>query len=336
MTLPSPLALTMGEPAGIGGDITIKAWANKKQNNIPAFFVIDDPERLRSLARRLRVDIPIKEIRSAEAADKTFSEALPVLSLGMDVRSQPGRPSEKTVKAVIRSIETAVKLVMSKSAGAVVTNPISKETLITGGFEFPGHTEFLAHLAKSEQSPVMMLASPELRVVLATIHVSISDAIKQLSVERIIHVGKTCNDALKNDFGIAKPKIAVAGLNPHAGENGLMGSEEIKIIIPAIKALQDSGVDAFGPYPPDTMFGKRERGKYDAALCMYHDQGLIPLKTIGFDQGVNVTLGLPFIRTSPDHGTAFDIAGSGNASEESLVAALKLAAQMQSTKSKKE
>jgi len=336
MTLPSPLALTMGEPAGIGGDITIKAWANKKQNNIPAFFVIDDPARLRSLARRLRVDIPIKEIRSAEAADKTFSEALPVLSLGMDVKSQPGKPSEKTVKAVIRSIETAVKLVMSKSAGAVVTNPINKATLITGGFEFPGHTEFLAHLAKSEQNPVMMLASPELRVVLATIHVSISDAIKQLSAERIIHAGKICSDALKNDFGIVKPKIAVAGLNPHAGENGLMGSEETKIIIPAIKALQDFGIDASGPYPPDTMFGKRERAKYDAALCMYHDQGLIPLKTIGFDQGVNVTLGLPFIRTSPDHGTAFDIAGSGDVSEESLVAALKLAAKMQSTKSKKE
>ena len=331
-----PLALTMGEPAGIGGDISIKTWANRKHNNVPIFFIIDDPERLRSLARRLGIDMPIKEIQSAEAADKTFSEALPVLSLGVNVKSQPGKPTGNTAKAVIKSIETAVKLVMGGSAGAVVTNPINKAVLISEGFEFPGHTEFLAHLAKCQQSPVMMLTSPELRVALVTIHVSISNAVKQLSAERIIHVAKVCNAALKNDFGIANPKIAVAGLNPHAGESGLMGNEEIEIILPAIKALQDDGIDAFGPYPPDTMFGKRERKKYDVALCMYHDQGLIPLKTIGFDQGINVTLGLPFIRTSPDHGTAFDIAGSGSASEESLVAALKAAAQMQLTSNTKE
>lgn len=331
-----PLALTMGEPAGIGGDITLKAWANKRKSSVPPFFVIDDPERLRALSRLLNIDIPIKEIKSAESADKAFSEALPVLAIGIKVKSKPGKPSSANNKAVIRSIEIATDLAMHGRAGAVVTNPINKAVLIEGGFKFPGHTEFLAHLAKSVQSPVMMLTSPQLRVALATIHVSIKNAVEQLSVESIVHVGKICHHSMINDFAIDNPIIAVAGLNPHAGEGGIMGTEEIKIITPAINVLRDIGINVVGPLPPDTMFSERERKKYDVALCMYHDQGLIPLKTIGFDQGINITLGLPFIRTSPDHGTAFDIAGSGSASEESLVNALKTAAQMQLNRSTKD
>ena len=328
MTTHHPLVLTMGEPAGIGGEITLKTWANKKQNRVPPFFIIDDPSRLRGLGRRLKIDIPIKEIRSPEAAEKTFDEALPVLALPMEVKTKPGNPTTDTAKAVISSIETAVKLVQDGRAGGVVTNPIAKAVLNDAGFQFPGHTEFLAHLAEIKDPPVMMLASPELRVVLATIHVSLKNSVEQLSKEKIIHVGKICFNALRDDFAIAKPRIAVAGLNPHAGEEGSMGDEEIEIIIPAIKALQDEGIDAFGPYPPDTMFTPSARKEYDAALCMYHDQGLIPLKTLGIEKGVNITLGLPFVRTSPDHGTAFDIAGSGNASEDSLVAALKTASAM--------
>ena len=323
-----PLALTMGEPAGIGGEITLKIWANKKQNQVPPFFIIDDPSRLRMLARRLKIDIPIKEIRSPEAADKTFDEALPVLALPMEVKTKPGKPTTDTAKAVIYSIESAVKLVQDGRAGGVVTNPIAKSVLSEAGFKFPGHTEFLAHLSGIEKDPIMMLASPELRVALATIHVSLKNAIEQLNKEKIIHVGKVCFESLRTDFAIAKPKIAVAGLNPHAGEKGSMGKEEIEVIIPAIKALQDAGINALGPYPSDTMFTATARKEYDVALCMYHDQGLIPLKTLGIDKGVNITLGLPFVRTSPDHGTAFDIAGSGDASEDSLVAALKMAAEM--------
>lgn len=330
-----PLALTMGEPAGIGGEITLKAWANKKQKQVPSFFIIDDPSRLRDLARRLKLDIPIKEISSAESADKTFDEALPVLALPMDVKAKPGKPTADTYKAVIHSIETAVKLVQEGRAGGVVTNPISKVVLTDAGFKFPGHTEFLAHLAGIEKDPIMMLTSPELRVALATIHVSLKNAIEQLNKEKIIHVGRVCFDALSTDFGIKNPIIAIAGLNPHAGEKGSMGIEEIEIIIPAIEVLQGEGINAIGPQPSDTMFTATARKKYDVAICMYHDQGLIPLKTLGIEKGVNITLGLPFVRTSPDHGTAFDIAGSGKASEESLVAALNMAAEMCSARSEK-
>lgn len=323
-----PLALTMGEPAGIGGEIALKTWMDRKNNQVPPFFIIDDPTRLRSLARFLKLNMPIKEIKSPEAALKTFFEALPVLALPMAVKSKPGNPSPDTAKAVIKSITTAVDLVRDNRAGCVVTNPINKAVLTAGGFKFPGHTEFLAHLAGIEHAPVMMLAAPQLRVALATVHVSIKSAIEQLDMEKIIHVGRVCSKALQTDFAIAKPKIAVAGLNPHAGEAGTMGSEETEIIIPAIKALQDEGIDATGPYPPDTMFSENTRKQYDVAICMYHDQGLIPLKTLNMDEGINITLGLPFVRTSPDHGTAFDIAGSGVASEHSLVAALNGGAKM--------
>ena len=228
---------------------------------------------------------------------------------------------------VIKAIADAVGLVQARRAAALVTNPIQKETLYQAGFPHPGHTEFLGELAGGAR-PVMMLVCPELRVVPVTVHMALAAALKALTREEIVAVGRIAAKALRNDFGIARPRLAVAGLNPHAGEHGTMGSEEITTVEPAIAALCADGIDAFGPLPPDTMFHAGARKNYDAALCMYHDQALIPLKTIDFDSGVNITLGLPFIRTSPDHGTACDIAGKGIANPASLLAALDLAAAM--------
>ncbi|MCR4378357.1 MAG: 4-hydroxythreonine-4-phosphate dehydrogenase PdxA [Rhodospirillales bacterium] len=324
--IPSPLALTMGDPAGVGGDITLKAWL--KRDVCPPFFVIDDIERLTALAARLNLNIPIHAIDSPAQAMDIFTTALPILHQPLAVPSIPGKPDAANARATLAAIERAVALVQSGQAAAVVTNPISKDVLYGAGFKFPGHTEFLAHLAGGGAQPVMMLACEKLRVVLATVHVSLKDAIAQLSTDGICTIARITHAALKRDFAIADPVLAVAGLNPHAGEGGAMGREEIDIIAPAIRHLQNEGINAQGPYPPDTLFTSKALPTYDAALCMYHDQGLIPLKTLDFERGVNATLGLPFVRTSPDHGTAFDIAGTGKASELSLIAALNMAAQM--------
>jgi 4-hydroxythreonine-4-phosphate dehydrogenase len=323
----APLALTMGEPAGIGGEIAIKAWIGRRPGAAP-FFVIDDPERLQRLARRLGLALPVRAIRSPAEAMGAFAGALPVLPLTLPVPPLPGRPDPANAAAVIGAIETAVELAMSGRAAAVVTNPIHKATLYDAGFKHPGHTEFLAALAGMSTPPVMMLAADELRVVPVTVHLSLKDALARLSTEIIVEAGRITATALKRDFGVARPRLAVAGLNPHAGEQGALGSEEAAIVAPAVAALRRAGIDARGPLAPDAMFTADARKTYDAALCMYHDQALIPIKTIAFDRAVNVTLGLPFVRTSPDHGTAFDIAGTGKAGESSLVAALALAAAM--------
>jgi len=327
---PLPLALTMGEPAGVGGDITLKAWL-RRDEDLPVFFAIDDPGRLIKLAKHLHLDVPVRIVSDPLDAQDCFHEALPVLSEPLATPPIAGAPDPQNAKAVINAIERAVALTTSARAGAVVTNPISKDVLYQAGFKFPGHTEFLAHLASSvagdDVKPVMMLACDKLRVVLATVHVSVRDAVEQLNAETIIEVARITHAALKRDFAIAHPIIAVAGLNPHAGEGGAMGREEIEIIAPAIERLKAEGVNAVGPMPPDTMFTAHALPTYDAALCMYHDQGLIPVKTLDFN-GVNITLGLPFVRTSPDHGTAFNIAGTGKASEESLMAALRMADRM--------
>ncbi|MBL4613387.1 MAG: 4-hydroxythreonine-4-phosphate dehydrogenase PdxA, partial [Magnetovibrio sp.] len=253
--------------------------------------------------------------------------ALPVLSEPLPNPSTPGSPDKANAASVIKSTERCVALTQSGEAAGVVTNPIAKEVLYDAGFKFPGHTEFLAHLG-GDVKPVMMLACDKLRVVLATVHVSVLDAVKQLNADTICEVARITHASLKRDFGIFDPTIAVAGLNPHAGEGGAMGVEEIDIIAPAIKTLRAEGINAIGPMPPDTMFTAQALPTYDAALCMYHDQGLIPIKTLDFERGVNATLGLSFVRTSPDHGTAFDIAGTGKGSEESLMAALRMADQM--------
>jgi 4-hydroxythreonine-4-phosphate dehydrogenase len=327
-----PLALTMGEPAGIGGEIALKAWLEFR-GNLPPFYLIDDPDRLAALARRLDWPVPIRPIDAPNRAPSVFANALPVLPIDRPLRAEPGHPDPGDAPAILGAIQTAVRDVRNGRAAALVTNPIQKESLYRAGFHHPGHTEYLAELAGAAEPPVMMLACPGLRVVPVTIHVALRRAIESLSSAAIVHAGRITEAALRRDFGVGSPVLAVAGLNPHAGEAGSIGREEIEVIEPAIAELRAAGVDARGPLPPDTMFHAEARRAYDAALCMYHDQALIPIKTIDFHGGVNVTLGLPFVRTSPDHGTALAIAGRGAARPDSLVAALRLAAEMAARRS---
>ncbi|MGH6968077.1 MAG: 4-hydroxythreonine-4-phosphate dehydrogenase PdxA [Stellaceae bacterium] len=323
----APLALTMGEPAGIGGEIALKAWRERVARAVPPFFVIDDPTRLAALAQAIGLDAPVHEIRDAGEATRVFPDAVPVLAQALPHQPVPGRPDPANAPAVIAAIEKAVALVRDRRASAVVTNPIQKETLYAAGFAYPGHTEFLGALAHVAH-PVMMLAGPELRVVPVTVHLSLADALAALSTAAIVTCGRVTAAALRRDFGITRPRLAVAALNPHAGEAGAMGHEERDIIAPAVAALATQGIDAGGPAPADTLFHADARKRYDAVLCMYHDQALIPLKTLDFERGINITLGLPFIRTSPDHGTAIDIAGRGIANPASLIAALTTAGAM--------
>ncbi len=310
------LALTMGDPAGIGGELTVQAWQALRGNG-PAFTAIDDPARLRG--------IPVRAVRSLAEAAAVFAEALPVLPIELAAAAVPGHPDSRNAAAVIASIERAVRLAKAHEATGVVTNPISKAVLYAAGFPHPGHTEFLAALTGCAH-PVMMLANHFLRVVPVTIHVGLRAALDSLTAEAIVVTSRITAAALRTQFGIAAPRLAMAGLNPHAGEGGAMGDEEARLILPAIAVLRAEGIDVTGPHPPDTLFTPTARGGYDAAICMYHDQALIPLKTLDMASGVNITLGLPIIRTSPDHGTAFDIAGQGRADPASLIAALRLAA----------
>ncbi|HEY5299817.1 MAG TPA: 4-hydroxythreonine-4-phosphate dehydrogenase PdxA [Acetobacteraceae bacterium] len=320
----TPIALTMGDPAGIGGELSLRAWLA----TAPCFAVLDDPERLRNLARGLRLDVPVVEIADITAASTVFANALPVLPIRLPMPAQAGRPNGANAPAIIASIERATRLAQAGQAGAVVTNPISKAVLYDAGFRYPGHTEFLAVLTGVPGREVMMLASPLLRVVPITTHISLRRALEMMTTKTIAAAARTTHAALRDDFGITHPRLAVAGLNPHAGEGGALGNEEAEIIVPAISALRAEGLDVSGPWPPDTMFTEAARARYDAAICMYHDQALIPLKTLDMRLGVNVTLGLPIVRTSPDHGTAFDIAGHGVADPTSLIAALHLAAEL--------
>lgn len=322
-----PIALTMGEPAGIGGEISLKAWLNRRETATP-FFVIDDPDRLRFLAALIGVDVPVAEIEAPEDAAARFADALPVLPEALPATVKPGQIDPANAAAVITVIDRAVELARHGRAAAVVTNPIHKKSLYDAGFKYAGHTEYLAALAGGDARPVMMLACPGLRVVPVTVHLSLRDAIDALNTSDIVHCTCVAADALKRDFGIAEPTVAVASLNPHAGEDGAFGREEQEIIRPAVEKLKSLGITATGPTPADSLFHERIRPAYDAVVCMYHDQALIPLKTIDFDRGVNITLGLPFVRTSPDHGTAIEIAGTGAAREDSLVAALSMAASM--------
>lgn len=333
-----PLALSVGDPSGIGPEIAIAAWQARHDLNVPPFYLLADPDLIVSRARSMGLSVNMALVEPASAAAQ-FEAALPVCPLTAKMVDQSGAPDQSNAAGTIEAIERAVADVFAGLADAVVTCPIAKKPLYDAGFAFPGHTEFLGHLAQQKTGmkalPVMMLAGPELRTVPVTIHIALADASRQLTRDLIVETAEITARDLVERFGIAHPRLAIAGLNPHAGENGSMGMEDETIVRPAVEALQRLGIDARGPLPADTMFHARARASYDVAICMYHDQALIPAKTLAFDEAVNVTLGLPFIRTSPDHGTAFDIAGKGIARPDSLIAALKLARAMADAKAQR-
>lgn len=326
-----PLALTMGDPAGIGLDITLDAWINRQAWQTPPFILIGDAAALEARAHVLGHSVAIRETDCASAIS-IFNDALPVLPVACAAAVTPGMPDSTNAAAITGAIETAVRLTMEGSTSAIVTNPIAKSVLYDAGFQFPGHTEFLADLGERLTGepllPVMMLAGPKLMAVPVTIHIPLKDVPEQLSADLIYRTCAITVRDLKERFGLASPRVAVAGLNPHAGEGGALGLEDDAIIRPVIERLKIEGVDITGPLPADTMFHDRARATYDVAICMYHDQALIPAKALGFDDSVNATLGLPFIRTSPDHGTAFSLAGKGIARADSLLAALRMAQQL--------
>jgi 4-hydroxythreonine-4-phosphate dehydrogenase len=331
-----PIALTLGEPAGIGPDVTLAAWLGRREHALPRFYLLGDAAALAGRAGQLGLSVPIKEV-DAGSASAVFDRSLPVVPLNAEVSALPGKLDGRNAKAVIESITRAVDDVRGGRASAVVTNPIHKHALYQAGFEYPGHTEFLGELAKAWGAsrrkdglwrPVMMLAGPHLRVVPVTIHVALRAVPDLLTTDLVVETGRIVAVELRSRFGIDEPRLAVAGLNPHAGEDGSMGTEDRDVVAPAVEALRREGIDVTGPLPADTMFHAAARARYDVALCMYHDQALIPVKALAFAETVNVTLGLPFVRTSPDHGTALDIAGSGEADPTSLIHALRLAAQL--------
>lgn len=323
-----PLALTVGEPAGIGPDIALAAWVRRAELDLPPFYLLADPAFLARRAHALGLDLSVAAVTPAQA-NRAFPTALPVVDIGSAITAQPGVPDASSAPAAITAIDRAVAAVLAGEAAAIVTNPIAKSVLYRAGFGDPGHTEYLARLATRATGravlPVMMLWSPELAVVPVTIHVPLAAVPGQLTRDRIVATGRIVARDLAWRFRIGRPRLVVAGLNPHASENGAIGHEEHDIIAPAVAALAAEGIAVRGPLPADTLFHAGMRATYDAALCMYHDQALIPIKTLAFAHAVNVTLGLPFVRTSPDHGTAFDLAGTGRADPSSLVAALRLA-----------
>lgn len=331
----------MGDPAGIGPDVTLKAWAERKPFDLPPFYVIADSNVLVERARKVGAAIDFHVLDRSNNTDlstwhddvaEAFPNALSVMHLPVESGVIAGQPNSDNAVATVASIDRAVTDVKTGFASAVVTNPIAKDVLYKIGFKHPGHTEYLAALANdhwnTDARPVMMLTADEMRVVPVTIHVPLKDVPDALTGTLIIETVTTLIGDLKTSFGIAEPRVACTGLNPHAGENGNLGTEDEEIIVPAIQALRDAGADVDGPFPADTIFHAAARAPYDAIVAMYHDQALIPIKTLAFDRGVNVTLGLPFVRTSPDHGTAFDIAGTGDANPRSLIEAIRQAAAM--------
>lgn len=329
----APLAVTLGDPSGIGPDILLKSWAERDRQKLPGFFISGDVEFLSKRAEQLKLDISFSNYDGA-INDKHLS----VLPLGHEIAGKAGNPISADAHATISSIDTCVDLTLSGQASGVVTCPINKKVLYDAGFNHPGHTEYLAELgARHTNTPiksVMMLAGPQLRTIPVTVHIPLKDVPNKLTTEMVVEASKIAAHDLATRFDIANPRLAISGLNPHAGENGSMGHEDTQIVLPAIQALQSLGIDARGPLPADTMFHANARETYDVAICMYHDQALIPAKTLGFDDAVNVTLGLPFIRTSPDHGTAYNIAGTGKANPSSFIAALNMAADMANRSSK--
>lgn len=317
-----PIAVAMGDSAGIGPEITAKAWKARELHSLAPFFAVGDPAAVAAVW-----DGPMARINDPSDAARVFADALPVLSIGEAGAAVPGQPDVDSAHAALQSLEVAVGLARSGAADALVTGPVSKAQLYHIGFPHPGQTEFVAErCGVAEANTVMMLAGPTLRVVPITVHIALGDVPRLISRDLIVAKGRVTARGLLRNFGIEKPRLAFAGLNPHAGESGAIGREEIDILAPAIAELREEGIDAVGPFSADTMFHPRARAGYDAALCLYHDQALIPIKTLHFDDGVNTTLGLPIVRTSPDHGTAFGIAGKDEANPGAMIAAIRMAA----------
>ena len=333
MTAGPPLALTMGEPAGVGPEIVARAWVALRDGDGPAFVVIGDAALMRAQG------VPVQTVNAPADAAGAFARAVPVLDVPLPAPVQPGRPDPANAGTVADWIEQAVSLAMAGEVAGVVTAPIAKAPLYAAGFRFPGHTEFIAELTadvpfSGTRGPVMMLTAKDLRACLVTIHAPLAEVPELVTAERVTRTARVVHEAMRRDFGIARPRLALAALNPHAGESGALGLEEIKVLIPAAAALRGEGVDITDPRPADTLFHDEARAGYDAVLCLYHDQALIPVKTLDFWGGVNATLGLPVVRTSPDHGTGFDIAGKGLARADSLVAAIRLAGEMASKRAR--
>jgi 4-hydroxythreonine-4-phosphate dehydrogenase len=326
-----PIALTQGEVAGVAPEITAKAWAALRTDPSQCFCLIGDAKQFARLSAQAKHATPFETISNPSQAAGIFGNAIPVIDMPLATEVVAGQLNPANASAVTTAIEHAVDLCLAGRTSAIVTNPIQKETLYQAGFKFQGHTDYLGHLSRSkgyEANDVMMLMAGDLRAVPVTVHIPLKDVATTLTADAIITQARIVNQALRQSFNIPNPRIAITGLNPHAGENGAMGREEIEIIIPACTTLRKEGLTIIGPISADTAFHAEARATYDAILCMYHDQALIPAKTLDFHGGVNLTLGLPFIRTSPDHGTALSLAGTGTARADSLIAAIKLAAEL--------
>jgi 4-hydroxythreonine-4-phosphate dehydrogenase len=325
---PQPIAASLGDPAGVGPELLAAAWATRRETNLTPFFVVGSRVVIEAAGKLRGIPVPVRVISAPHEALAAFGEALPVLDLG-DAAYTPGNPGEPGAQLALRALEIAAGLVRGGAAAALMTAPVAKVRLAKIGFAYPGQTEFVAQACGVlARNAVMMLAGPSLKVVPVTVHVPLSEVPGMLTCELIRNRAAIAAHALVRDFGIAHPRLAVTGLNPHAGEDGRMGLEDAQVIAPAVEALRAAGIDARGPLPADTMFHAEARRAYDVAICMYHDQALIPMKALDFDEGVNVTVGLPLVRTSPDHGTAFDIAGKGVARANATIAALRMAAEI--------
>jgi len=317
-----PIAIAMGDSAGIGPEITAKSWKGRELHSLAPFFAVGDPRAIEKVW-----DGPVARIGDPAEAAGVFTDSLPILSTGDMGEVVPGAPDLDSARCALQSLELAVGLVRSGAASAIVTGPVSKAQLYQIGFPYPGQTEFVAErCGVADENTVMMLAGPTLRVVPITVHVALAEVPQLISQELIVAKARVTARGLLRNFGIEKPRLAFAGLNPHAGEGGAIGREEIDILAPAIAQLRGEGIDAVGPFSADAMFHARARAGYDAALCLYHDQALVPIKTLHFEDGVNTTLGLPIVRTSPDHGTAFGIAGRDEAHPGAMIAAIRMAA----------
>ena len=325
---PLPLAVSLGDPAGIGPELIAESWAQREERAVPAFFVVGGAQVLAAAALTRALRVPVERVSTPAEALEVWDNALPVLGAD-DADYTPGKPEESGARLALYSLVEATSRAAMGEARGLVTAPIAKSHLAQAGFTQPGQTEFLADaFGRPREDAVMMLAGPNLRAVPLTVHCALSEVPELITKDLILHRARIVHEALRQDFGIDSPRIAVCGLNPHAGEDGRFGDEEQFVIGPTVAELEREGLDITGPHPGDALFTPRARKAYDAAIAMYHDQALIPLKALDFDEGVNVTLGLPIVRTSPDHGTAFDIAGKGKADPGAMIAALKLAGEM--------